>query len=328
MSVSESTVESYALRDPDVRLMMQVRDGDAAAFEELVLRYQNRLLMVLEHLVGSRDLAEDLTQEVFLRVYRARKRYTPGAKFSTWLFTIANNVASNARRTLARRREVHIAPTESGSMEPLAQIALAGSGQMPTRQVDKSEMREIVRLAIGTLNERQRMALLLSKFEEMSYADIAEVMQLSPQAVKSLLSRARGSLRDVLAPYLDHGQRPAARARHPGRIVVEQPTESAEHRPGRTHVRSGDEPLANRVANGGCDPAATGPVANGGEAAFQHVARVSGSAQRVELDALHLIQPPHVRLDGVIGEMCVAVDEARHQGTPVEIDLRYAGFTR
>ena len=210
MAVREPSAEPYELRDPDVRLMLKVRDGDASAFEELVLRYQNRLLAILEHLVGNRDLAEDLTQEVFMRVYRARERYTPGAKFSTWLFTIANNVASNARRTLARRREVHVDSSASGSMgaDPLAQMALAASGQMPTRQLDKSEIQDMVQRAIGELSERQRLAVLLSKFEGMSYTDIAEVMELSPQAVKSLLSRARGSLRDVLTPYLEHGNHP------------------------------------------------------------------------------------------------------------------------
>ena len=75
-----------------------------------MLRYQSRVLSLLAHLVGGRDLAEDLTQEVFLRVYRARKRYIPGAKFSTWLFTIAGNVASNALRTKSRRKEVRLAP--------------------------------------------------------------------------------------------------------------------------------------------------------------------------------------------------------------------------
>ena len=190
--------------------MLKVRGGDAAAFEELVLRYQNRLLGILEHLVGKRDLAEDLTQEVFLRVYRARERYTPGAKFSTWLFTIANNVASNARRSLARRREVHVNTTRSGSFsaDPLAQMALAASGQMPNRQLDHLETQAIVQAAIGKLNDRQRLAVLLSKFEGMSYADIAEVMALSPQAVKSLLSRARGSLRDALSSYIEAGQHP------------------------------------------------------------------------------------------------------------------------
>lgn len=190
--------------------MLRVQDGDAAAFEELVSRYQNRLLGILEHLVGRRDLAEDLAQEVFLRVYRARFRYLPNAKFSTWLFTIANNLASNARRSLARRREVHVEQRNTDGLtgDALAQLALAASGQMPNRQLDSIETRGVVQLAIQGLNERQRMAVLLAKFEGMSYVDIAEVMQLSPQAVKSLLSRARGSLRDILAAYVSTGQRP------------------------------------------------------------------------------------------------------------------------
>jgi RNA polymerase sigma-70 factor (ECF subfamily) len=210
LQVSAPSDDHYAQRDPDVRLMLRVRDGDAAAFEELVLRYQNRLLTVLEHMTGRRDLAEDLTQDVFLRIYRARERYMPNARFSTWLFTITNNVALNARRSLARRHEVNMETTESGSMEPLAQMALEASGQMPARLADKTEVQEIVRSAVANLNDRQRMAVLLSKFEGMSYADIGEVMELTPQAVKSLLSRARGSLRSALTPYLEHGQRPEA----------------------------------------------------------------------------------------------------------------------
>jgi RNA polymerase sigma-70 factor (ECF subfamily) len=209
--VSESSAQSYDLRDPDVRLMLQVRDDNAAAFEELVLRYQNRLVTVLGHLMNNADLAEDLAQEVFLRVYRARKRYTPGAKFSTWLFTIANNVASNARRSQSRRREVQVASSAGSSstgVVSIDQMALAASGQMPTRQLDKAEMRAVVRQSLTALNDRQRMALLLNKFEEMSYAEIAEAMDLSPQAVKSLLSRARVQLRDVLEPYLDQGKNP------------------------------------------------------------------------------------------------------------------------
>lgn len=210
MVVSESSARRYTLGDPDVRLMLQVRDDDAAAFEELVLRYQGRLVAVLEHLVGSRDQAEDLTQEVFLRVYRARKSYVAGAKFSTWLFTIANNVASNAIRSRSRRREVTLQPRDSGPLgpRPLDVMLKASSGQMPARQLDKAETREIVHLALGALNERQRMAVLLSKFEDMSYADIAQVMDLSPKAIKSLLSRARGNLREVLEPYFRHGERP------------------------------------------------------------------------------------------------------------------------
>ena len=205
MSISESTAQRYTLQDPDVRLMLQVRDDDnAAAFEELMQRYQNRLVSLLAHQVGRRALAEDLAQDVFLRVYRSRKRYVPGAKFSTWLFTIANNVALNAVRTLARRKEVNLAApsaAETGA-NAIEVKALAASGLMPTRQFDKAELLQIIQRAIETLNDRQRMAVLLCKFEHMSYVEIGEIMEMSPQAIKSLLSRARGKLREVIEPYV------------------------------------------------------------------------------------------------------------------------------
>ncbi len=207
--------QNYELQDPDVRLMLQVRNGasgtTSAAFEELVLRYQARLLTVLEHLVGNRELAEDLAQEVFLRVFRARERYAPEARFSTWLFTIANNVASNALRSRSRRREVGVPDKSNGSDTSafgLDQMAKAASALMPTRALDKAESAEIVRLALESLNERQRLALLLSKFEGMSYQDIAETMGLSVQAIKSLLSRARVNLEKILTPYVEEGVRP------------------------------------------------------------------------------------------------------------------------
>lgn len=210
MAVSESSAQRYQLQDPDVRLMLKVRDDDAAAFDELMLRYQNRLVTVLEHLVGRRDQAEDLAQEVFLRVYRARKRYVVGAKFSTWLYTIANHVAANALRSRSRRPEVNITgkPTESGGVGMLDSMAVAASGAMPARQMDKAELRAVVREALQGLSERQRMAVLLNKFEGMSYADIATTMEMSPQAIKSLLSRARVNLKELLEPYLEDGTRP------------------------------------------------------------------------------------------------------------------------
>ncbi len=197
--------------------MLQVRDGDAAAFEELMRRYQGRVVMILEHLVGNRDLAEDLAQDVFLRVYRSRERYVAGAKFATWLFTITNNVASNALRSRSRRREVNMIGSDSGALgaHPMEMLVQASSGQIPARQLDKAEARDVVRLALGALNERQRMAVLLNKFEGMSYADIAQAMELTPQAIKSLLSRARVNLREVLEPYLEQGCRPSAADRVP-----------------------------------------------------------------------------------------------------------------
>jgi RNA polymerase sigma-70 factor (ECF subfamily) len=210
LETSDTSIKpNYELLDPDVRLMLQVRDGSATAFEELVLRYQGRLLTVLEHLVHDRDRAEDLAQEVFLRVFRARHGYTAGAKFSTWLFTIANNVASNSRRDRSRRKEVGVngSASDTGAQQ-LDHLAVAASGLMPARQLDKVETAEIVRLAIDQLSERQRLAVLLSKFENMSYADIAATMGMSVQAIKSLLSRARGNLKVFLEPYVQAGVRP------------------------------------------------------------------------------------------------------------------------
>src|SRR5947207_15072882 len=145
--------------------MLQVRRGDAAAFEELVRRYRDRLLTILEHLVGHREQAEDLAQDVFVRVFKARERYAPEAKFSTWLLTIANNVASNPLRSRSRRREVGVPEGNGAHSAPLAldQLAKAASGFMPTRQLDKAQQAELVRHAVAARNQPQRMALLRAK---------------------------------------------------------------------------------------------------------------------------------------------------------------------
>ncbi|QEG38988.1 RNA polymerase sigma factor [Roseimaritima ulvae] len=203
----------YQQSDPDVRLMLRVKDDDAGAFEELVQRYQGRLVRLMEHLGPRRDLADDMTQEVFLRVFRARKSYQPGAKFSTWLFTIAGNVARNTARSTGRRREVSevdAGGNHSGSQPAmLASVAVDASGLMPTRVIEGAERAEVVRAAVQMLSDRQREALLLSKFEGLSYLEIAEVMQLTTKAVKSLLSRARVNLKELLVPYVDAGVIPA-----------------------------------------------------------------------------------------------------------------------
>ena len=211
LSVSESSLQKaskYELLDPDVRLMLQVREGSAAAFEALVEKHQKRLVMVLEHLVSDRTQAEDLAQDVFLRVYRARERYVPTAKFSTWLYTITHNVASNSIRKSSRRKEINLVTSPSGSMpvRPLDTMAKDKSNLMPTRLADQKEMEGVIREAIQSLGPRQRMAMLLSKYEGMSYNEIAESMELTTQAVKSLLSRARGNLKETLAPYLNIGK--------------------------------------------------------------------------------------------------------------------------
>ena len=194
------------LHDPDVQRMLRVQDGDTEAFGELVENYRDRLIHIFSHLVGGQDAAEDLAQEVFLRVYRARETYRPTAKFSTWLFRIANNLAYNARRTLGRRKEVTIAPSDSGPLgpRPTEQLLADQSSLLPSRQFVTREMREQVRNAIESLNDRQRLAVLLHKFEGMSYADIGVSMDLTPQAVKSLLSRARENLKLHLKKYVSH----------------------------------------------------------------------------------------------------------------------------
>lgn len=195
--------------------MLRVRDDDAGAFAELVGRYEARLVRLMRTMGPRPDLAEDLAQETFMRVFRARKSYQPGAKFSTWLFTIAGNVARNSARSVGRRHEVNEvdAPLGSGtygggdSSNPrmLAQAALDRSGLMPNRIVEGSERAAVVRMAVANLSERQRMAMMLSRFENMNYVEIAETMDLTTKAVKSLLSRARVNLKEALQMYIETG---------------------------------------------------------------------------------------------------------------------------
>lgn len=203
--ISGSTAQLRYLRDPDVQLMLRAKDGDTSAFEQLVRNYQNRLVAVFFHMIRDQEAAEDLAQEAFLRIYRARNNYKPTAKFSTWLFRIAGNLASNSRRSKGRKKEVPLSIRDSGPLGPRPQEKMFAekSGHMPTRQLARTEVQSVVQDALGELNERQRMALLLHKFEGMSYADIGEAMEMSPAAVKSLLSRARENLRDKLESYVN-----------------------------------------------------------------------------------------------------------------------------
>jgi len=203
VAATGETSAQLALRDPDIRLMLQVRDDEAGAFEELVERYQHRLVAVMHHLVGNAEEAEDLAQEVFLRVYRARKKYRPRSKFSTWLFTIANNLALNSLRARQRKPVVPLPAQDSGPLgaRPAEQL-VRDRGTGPVQKLDRQELAAVIRRALDGLNERQRLAVVLNKFEDMNYAEIAEVMHLGVKAVKSLLSRARVNLRAALADYI------------------------------------------------------------------------------------------------------------------------------
>jgi RNA polymerase sigma-70 factor (ECF subfamily) len=196
--------------DPDVLLMLRVREDDAVAFEMLVSRFQGRIGRLMLGWVNSQEVAEELVQEVFLRVFRARKSYQPTAKLTTWIYRIANNVASNAVRDRSRRKEYQIGKSTGPSTTNVGieHIALAASGSMPSRRIDYAERAVIVQQAVQALGERQRIALMLSKFEGLCYQDIADTMGLSVKAVKSLLSRARVNLKTLLQPYIEDGTLP------------------------------------------------------------------------------------------------------------------------
>jgi RNA polymerase sigma-70 factor (ECF subfamily) len=202
VSADVTLEQELQARDPDVRLMLQVRDDIQGAFETLVERYQNRLLGVLTHLVGNPGEAEDLAQEVFLRVYRNRKAYKAKAKFSTWLYTIANNLASNHLRGKGRNPRASL---DTGSSSQPAADRLPGPGGTPSAQMRQVELYEVIKDALEQLGDDQRMAVLLNKFEEMSYSEIAGVMGRTEPAIKSLLARARSNLREQLEPYLLSG---------------------------------------------------------------------------------------------------------------------------
>jgi RNA polymerase sigma-70 factor (ECF subfamily) len=203
VSATGESSTQLALRDPDIRLMLRVRDDDAGAFAELVELYQHRLVAVMNHLVGNAEEAEDLAQEVFLRVYRARKKYRPRSKFSTWLFTIANHLALNVLRSRQRKPMLSLPAQDSGPLGPRpAEQLVPDRSSGPMRRLERQELAERIRQALDGLNERQRLAVVLNKFEDMNYAEIAEVMGLTTKAVKSLLSRARLNLRAALSSYI------------------------------------------------------------------------------------------------------------------------------
>ncbi|MCA9035530.1 MAG: sigma-70 family RNA polymerase sigma factor [Planctomycetaceae bacterium] len=184
-------------------MLRVAHEADQKAFEQLVVLYQDRMVGFFFHILHDRAAAEDLAQEVFLRVYRSRERYEAKARFSTWLFRIAHNLASNQKRGAARRREVSLQSSADSQGFPSRSENLAEkSALMPTRQLDSIEIRDVVRQALDELGERQKTAVLLHKFEGMSYEEIGDIMGLGTVGVKSLLARARTKLKESLERYL------------------------------------------------------------------------------------------------------------------------------
>ncbi|MGC9454850.1 MAG: sigma-70 family RNA polymerase sigma factor [Phycisphaerae bacterium] len=182
--------------------MLRFQQGDRAAFDELVRRNTPRIHALIYRFLGDPGMVEDLTQEVFLRVFRTAERYRPTAKFSTWLYRIAANLSFNVLRS--RKKGVPVSlETLSGSAEQEHPRQAPDPGApAPHDNMDSIELRRQVARAIADLPDNQRIAIVLNKYEDKSYDEIAEVMDCSTMAVKSLLSRARGNLRRQLRRYL------------------------------------------------------------------------------------------------------------------------------
>jgi RNA polymerase sigma-70 factor, ECF subfamily len=181
--------------DPGVQWMLAWQQGDEVAFDRLVEGYSERLFALFTRFMGSAPEREDLVQETFLRVLRARDAYRPTARFSTWLYRIAFNLAVNRSQrshpegSLDEGQAPWRAPSDDGAPDPSASM-------------ERDDIVRAVRAAIDALPAHQRMALVLARFEELSLAEIAEVMGSSEKAIKSLVHRARENLRAQLAPFL------------------------------------------------------------------------------------------------------------------------------
>ncbi len=180
----------------DAQLMLRVKEGDESSFAELLERYRNPVIHFIYRMVQNQATAEELAQDVFLRVYRARKGYEPSARFTTWLFRIATHIALNAIRDTRNERGVDSLDDEHGSHP-----------ELPDRQstieqslVEDARLMEI-RRAVQALPGKQRAAVLMHKYNEMDYTQIAQVLECSESAVKSLLFRAYETLRTRLAHF-------------------------------------------------------------------------------------------------------------------------------
>jgi RNA polymerase sigma-70 factor (ECF subfamily) len=201
LSVSLSLQEA-GMADLDVELMLRVREGDREAFRHLIERHQRSVVKFCYRSIGDAWEAEDVAQKVFLQVYRSAGRYAPTAKFSTWLFTIVRNTTRNE----LRRRQRHAAE----SLDELSEKSEDSGGrhfadhraESPSSVLQQKELETKLQEAIQSLPENQRAALMLLRYEQMSYEQIAEVIGCSLSATKSLLHRAKTTLKDRLDEYL------------------------------------------------------------------------------------------------------------------------------
>ncbi len=184
--------------EADFAAMRLVKTGDAAAFRELVERHQNRVVGTVAKMLGNDRDAEDVAQQVFVRVWKSAGRYEPRAKFTTWLMTITRNLVFNEVRRRDRVRMVSMDEEAETSGREMADNEMRTASQ----EALDDELREAVDAAIRSLPEAQRMAVVLRRYEGMPYEEIARVLETTVPAVKSLLFRARGELKRLLADFL------------------------------------------------------------------------------------------------------------------------------
>ncbi len=186
----------------DAAVMLRVKAGDDAAFDFLMEKYRRPIVSFMHRMTRNRGVAEELAQEVFLRVYRSRETYQAHAKFSTWLYRIATNLAVNyARDTRHERPEQSVSLDEPDTETGLVVDVADGTPNVEQNLVERERI-EAIRRQVQALPERQRMAVVMHKYQGMDYRQIAEVLKLSESATKSLLFRAYESLRERLKDFV------------------------------------------------------------------------------------------------------------------------------
>ncbi|MFZ4774957.1 MAG: RNA polymerase sigma factor [Terrimicrobiaceae bacterium] len=183
----------------DISLMLAVKVGNEKAFESLVERHQSRVIGTIAKMLGSDSDAEDIAQQVFVRVWQSAPRYNPSAKFTTWLLTITRNLVFNEMR---RRQRARLVPLDPGDADRAPVGHADTSARSAPEEIAVVELQQAVSQAIASLPETQRMAVVLRRFEDMPYEEIAKVLGTTVPAVKSLLFRARSDLKDRLKNFL------------------------------------------------------------------------------------------------------------------------------
>ena len=191
--------------DPDAALMLRVKQGDTAAFTELVEKYKQPVMNLAHRTLRDQTEAEDLAQNVFVQVYKSAHRYKSTAKFSTWLFTIARNLCLNEIRRRSRHPADSLDATHPDEDQPVIQIEDKKTFA-PAEKILQSELARKIDEALAGLPENQRTAILLCRQEELSYEEIAEILGASLSATKSLIHRGRETLKEKLKPYLKSGE--------------------------------------------------------------------------------------------------------------------------